>query len=641
MSSSDALPEGWEKRESKSQPGRYYYVSPQGQTQWFPPRRAPTVKTFAWRVEIEIEFGPGRLGVNMKEVPQTTNIPFPMFQAEVEELAKLAGGKPGPAEIYNWSVRPERRLYPNMRLTHINDELLAGSKYTDVVDKLRRAPRPVKLKFADVSKGEVGDGTDAAIAATTDDPTSALSSIAAPAATPAVESEFQKQKKRMVELQKLLVTSELSNEMWRLETQKVTSLGRALAVKWDILGASFNALTQATRDVKRDIELATADKTKYSDMLAQLALQDSGAVVSPEIQRMNDLSAKNAELTQDIGHMSAGNKKLRRERDANQRHLDELESQLVHGVNIVVPESLTGVDPTLSLTATLDVVRQKVAAIQFELQREEMKSKQAEADLALASKMYNAQTEVILESSRGMPDMQRRPEPSTAAPRHVPHVIERKPSTVPSPPPRPVASHVSTTGSSRGGMFQRATHADVYVIAQAVFFSLSISLASTPSPNQSIVRQGHLEKFPTHFNQDGGGMLQSMRLMRGARERWCQLHASGTLVYYKKRGDPVPRGEIALTDPTLEVVCEALHNQSSKKPPKELSFTVSTTQAQNRFQATSMDDLREWVTAILTLHSNWMNTRVSLSDKANNNDSAAPPKSTKSDDSSLRRAVEF
>ncbi|ETV99628.1 hypothetical protein, variant 1 [Aphanomyces invadans] len=627
MNMADDLPPGWEKRESKSQPGRYYYVSPAGQTQWFPPRRSNTARSFNWRCEIEIEFGPGRLGVNLKEVAQTTNIPFPMFQAEVEELPKLPGGKPGPAEIYNWSVRPERRLYPNMRLTQVDGVALAGCKYTEVVDKLKKAARPVKLKFADVSQGLLGEGETSALDSAptssvnpTIASTSALASAGSQsmgALTSAPPSAYSVQKQKKEEYMNLLVTSELSNEMWRLETQKVQSTFKQLTLKWNLLSGSLSGLLEAQVKAKKEIEAATAEKAKYDEMLIQLQKQESGAIVSPEVQRMNDLSGKNAELTQDIGHMSAGNKKLRRERDANQRLLDELEAQLVHGLTQqpVLHECLVGlVDETMTSKAKIAVIRQKVAAMELEMQKEEAKTRQAEMELAQLSKVYNQQTEVILESSRGgmvvPPEPRRSPLPARPPP------AEEKPPTTSPPPPTYNATPSSSSssmfmGSSRGGLFNRSNSTD---------------FLATPPPH--VIRQGHLEKFPTHFNQDGGGMLKSMRLMRGARERWCQLHASGTLVYYKKRGDPVPRGEIALTDPTLEVVCEALlyewirflhspdgtsvSNGSSKKPPKELVFTVSTTHAQNRFQAHTMEELRDWVTAILTFHSGWMSTRVRI-----------------------------
>ncbi|RHY82889.1 hypothetical protein DYB37_009989 [Aphanomyces astaci] len=431
---------------------------------------------------------PGRLGVNLKEVPQTTNIPFAMFQAEVEELPKLPGGKPGPAEIYNWSVRPERRLYQNMRLTQVDGVALAGCKYTEVVEKLKRAARPVKLKVCGCLLGEgETSALDAAPTSSSSAHPTASSTAIAPSSAPLSAYSVQKQKKE--EYMNLLVTTELSNEMWRLETQKVQWTYRQLRFKWNLLSASLSGLLEAQVKAKKQIEAATADKAKYDEMLVHLHKQETGLIVSPEVQRTNDLGAKNAELTQDIGHMTAGNKKLRRERDANQRHLDELDAQLVHGLNQhpAIPDSLVGVvDDSMSTEVKLAVVRQRVAAMEMEMRKEEAKTRQADVELAQLSKVYNQQTEVILESSRG-------------------------------------GMSVSPVTLMLSG------------------FSPDNPVSAPP---------------------------------------------------------PVPQ-ESSL-----------MGNGSSKKPPKELVFTVSTTQAQNRFQANTMDELREWVTAILTFHSGWMNTRV-------------------------------
>jgi hypothetical protein len=85
-------------------------------------------------------------------------------------------------------------------------------------------------------------------------------------------------------------------------------------------------------------------------------------------------------------------------------------------------------------------------------------------------------------------------------------------------------------------------------------------------------------------------------LIKVSRERWCELNnATGTLVYYKKRYDPVPAGEISLNDPTCEVISDALTLQ---KHSKEWSFTISSSKQQNKFNCRSMENLREWVHAI-------------------------------------------
>lgn len=131
----DKLPPGWTKKESKSQKGRYYYMSPSGKTQWVPPVVKPPrgesclisislsmrlisslPSEYHWVSKVEITFQEARLGVSICEVKQVENIPFNEFQAEVDDLPKV-NGKAGPAELYNWSVKPHQYVLGGFVLT--------------------------------------------------------------------------------------------------------------------------------------------------------------------------------------------------------------------------------------------------------------------------------------------------------------------------------------------------------------------------------------------------------------------------------------------------------------------------------------------------------------------------------------------
>lgn len=84
-----ALPEGWTERESKSNPGKLYYVSPEGKTQWVRPIQVLD-KAYEFNRTVEIEFTAKRLGVGLREIDQTNeNILYPEFPAEVEDLPKV------------------------------------------------------------------------------------------------------------------------------------------------------------------------------------------------------------------------------------------------------------------------------------------------------------------------------------------------------------------------------------------------------------------------------------------------------------------------------------------------------------------------------------------------------------------------
>lgn len=52
-------------------------------------------------------------------------------------------------------ISEHRRLVVGMRMTAMNGETLTGYTYNEVLEKLSRIPRPVRIRFADISKGIV------------------------------------------------------------------------------------------------------------------------------------------------------------------------------------------------------------------------------------------------------------------------------------------------------------------------------------------------------------------------------------------------------------------------------------------------------------------------------------------------------
>ncbi|KAJ0389329.1 hypothetical protein ATCC90586_006396 [Pythium insidiosum] len=63
---------------------------------------------YKWVHEIEVTFGPGRLGLNLKQITAEPGAEFTDIQVYIAEIYKLANGMASPAEIYNWSVKPEK-----------------------------------------------------------------------------------------------------------------------------------------------------------------------------------------------------------------------------------------------------------------------------------------------------------------------------------------------------------------------------------------------------------------------------------------------------------------------------------------------------------------------------------------------------
>ncbi|OQS03743.1 hypothetical protein THRCLA_03962, partial [Thraustotheca clavata] len=351
-----------------------------------------------------------------------------------------------------------------------------------------------------------------------------------------------------------------------------------------------------------------------------------------EVLKMQELNAKNAELNQDISAMSSANKKLRKEREANQKLLDELEAKLTQAEQDALNDSTTttqpkntiddlwGIDPQLSPKRKLELYRQKMSVLEYELKKEEQRAKQAEAELAGLSRAYCEEADTM-DTVRGSAS-RASSESSTSSRQPLKSIEESAPAPA-SMPPILMGSTRTGLHSQRSERIRTGSNGSVLKRAESnrsvkseIASNSSRSLVGStrqtlPAVSSAaphfVAREGMLEKFPTHFNQEGG-MFKSMRIMRGARERWCQLTPQGTLVYYKKRGDSTPRAEIPLNDASLEVICDAIANNYSGRSAKELTFTISTTLAQNKFQAANIEDLRGWVTAIRQVHAFWMSS---------------------------------
>lgn len=389
----DKLPPGWTRKESKSQKGRYYFISPQGKTQWVPPPNMKAAsskgkKSYNWLSEVEISFQEGRLGVSLREVHQMETILYPQFQAEVDDLPKI-NGKAGPAELHNWSVKPHKRLTIGMRVISIEDSSLAGLTYKEVVQKLKAASRPVRIKFADVTKGTVeenggrsSDGNRGSGGAATDLAASGYGH----------SSAYQQQKQ---EYTRVLVTGELHTEMWTIENKKLLRSLTKMQHKWSTVSSEFDQLNLRRAELRKENDVLKSDKDKYETMMKNLKLQATFAIENPELVRANKLAKRNTELNEDISKMSAGNKRLRKERDTLQAQLDELEKQLAkvektkdEEEDRVPEEDIFGIEQSAPPKEQLQALKKKRRGLEDELNKEQRKANKVQKEMEQLIKHY-------------------------------------------------------------------------------------------------------------------------------------------------------------------------------------------------------------------------------------------------------------
>ncbi|GMF11528.1 unnamed protein product [Phytophthora lilii] len=388
----DKLPPGWTRKESKSQKGRYYFISPTGKTQWVPPPMKSSStkikKTYNWVSEVEICFQEGRLGVSLREVHQMETILYPQFQAEVDDLPKI-NGKAGPAELHNWSVKPHKRLTIGMRVISIEDMSLAGLTYKEVVAKLKSASRPVRIKFADVHKGTVEEN-----GGRKSDPERANNGAANDLSASGYghSTAYMQQKQ---EYTRVLVTGELHTEMWTIENKKLLRSLTRMQHKWSTVSSEFDMLNTRRMELRKENEVLKSDKEKYELMMKNLKLQETYAMENPELVRANKLAKRNTELNEDISKMSFGNKRLRKERDALQAQLDELEKQLAkveksndEEEDRVPEEDIFGIEPTAPPKEQLSALKKKRRGLEDELNKEQRKANKVQKEMEQLIKHY-------------------------------------------------------------------------------------------------------------------------------------------------------------------------------------------------------------------------------------------------------------
>lgn len=653
--------------------------------------------TFNWVNEVEIEFGEGRLGVSLREVRQYESTPYPLFQAEVDDLPKI-NGKAGPAELYNWSVKPHkcvlclyeeeaptthdllslalrRRLTIGMRVSGIEDLCLAGLTYKEVVDRLKKAPRPLRIRFADVEKGTVEDHPELALR---------LTELEEGGGDSGAQSSAYLQQKQ--EYTRVLVTSELHTELWTIETKKLLRSMAVMKKKWDAVSSEFDVLNERRLDLRKENERLVSEKLKYETMMKHLKLQEIHAMENPELVKANALAKRNASLTEDIAKMSAGNKRLRKERVTLQAALDEVEGVLAKLDASAAADGreqdkssgddeFFGIDLTAPASELLAAFKKKMRFMEEELSKEQRKASKVQREMdqlnrhlnnlstssssksrsddksassssgssssatsssgksSLSSSSSGAATAASPEIARleakilelrkqqrsvvetmskaaqvGDQDLakecQRRRHAIKEELKHAQDELHRvkmegtTPSLSSSSSGRDGSSgskpalttSASTVGTSSTRSRKHSVNPALKTSSSSVSSSSHQSQQSEPPPRAKKAEKmptlfGFLDKGPTEWSERG--LIRNMKTMRGARERWCEITPDGFLKYYKRRGDPVVRGEIDLSDKSLEIVCE------DTKRGRE--FVISTSEQQSHFFTKSTPELDKWV----------------------------------------------
>ncbi|RHZ32922.1 hypothetical protein DYB31_005604 [Aphanomyces astaci] len=251
------LPEGWSYRESTNHKGKWYYISPEGQAQWIPPL-VKTGKLYEWKLHLYIEFGPGKLGMNLKAVDALPDTLWTQFQVEIHTLRKLGNGHASPAELYNWSVKPDRRIYAGFRIVEIAGASVAGFTYSDVIDKINKTPRPVVIGFCDCHRGLVGDPDQ--VDDMDDDE--------------ATKSVYQQRFNTIQsDHMKAMVLTELDKELWLADLKRLAALDVECRAKCKRLRREMAQMNAKNAQLEQLLQQRVAEKRRCITLVSNLDVQ--------------------------------------------------------------------------------------------------------------------------------------------------------------------------------------------------------------------------------------------------------------------------------------------------------------------------------------------------------------------------------
>ncbi|GMF09387.1 unnamed protein product [Phytophthora lilii] len=308
------LPKGWSTRQSKTNDGKTYYVSPYGHTQWLrPPMKTGVI--YNWVHEIEVTFGQGRLGLNLKQIAGIPGTEFTDLQVHIAEIYKLPNGMASPAEIYNWSVKPEKRLAVNMRVTMMNGISLTGYTYSEVLELLARMQRPVRIKFADISKGIVGRVAEEIPHEETEEGKEAR-------AARVMQNSLR------VEYFQIMVSYELHKQVWAATKQHMHLKRLETEKKCEVMESQVEGEQRHQESMEKEREHLIQEAASLKEMIEQLDKQAAGEVESPEVLRTSELAQRTAELEKEVTEIIAENDELQAARVKIEEELDSLQKEL-------------------------------------------------------------------------------------------------------------------------------------------------------------------------------------------------------------------------------------------------------------------------------------------------------------------------
>ncbi|KAF0741815.1 hypothetical protein Ae201684P_017770 [Aphanomyces euteiches] len=566
---------------------------------------ASTVKPLNYLIPVEISFGEGPLGLETRDVEAEHRVPL---HVEVNAIVQiLEGGHFGPVSLYNWNHPRRLHLKRGMRIYQVNEKNVWSHSYNDVLDTIRKAPRPVRVTFIDPE----GILCDAYEGQDEDEE----------------EMTYEELQTRIQEKVYLLdrAESEFANQdtndlNWSLAELALLEDELRCRAKISKMQSILKTEEQSVADLTTRIADLNEEEQKIKAMIEELDQQINGTMENPLIARTKRLEDRSTKLHERTKKLKADNKKLKTRQEALQTHKDELEAKLAALPEEQISQTrqdaaeMLDVDLTTPLKEQLAAFKRHFAEVSKEFQTEDRRRKLVKREVDYMRKHVKslAKAEKKLKKQSKGKKSKNDNDSKISNIREKLKLINDQLATAAEKGDKEQAMKLSkrrkhltkelkllkeeetppTKKKSKKGKKGQPVNDAVTQIHRGS----SKSTATPAAAKLPFFVDGMLDKHPTISNETDI-FSNTWKNFKKPYPRYCVVTPRGTLAYYRQKGDHEARGELHLDDKTLEIVM------------KGCEFTLCSSAESTKFEARSSAECRKWVEALRAANGHFIRGR--------------------------------
>ncbi|RHY28233.1 hypothetical protein DYB32_006119 [Aphanomyces invadans] len=524
-----------------------------------------------------------------------------------------------------------------MRIYKVNDKLMWQSEYSDVLDAIRKAVRPVVVVFVDV------DGPQCRDEFNEDDDNNEMD-----------EDEWSPEAQQALYRRHVHLIDQIDMEdavqdtaqlHWDLHAHHLAQEAALVHAKIHKMHMELAAQAEETAAWHQKITDLHDDQRRYRSIIDDLDSQAAGTAENPLLVRAKRLEERSQKLHDRTKKLKSDHKKLKVRQEALTKERHELDALVDALPEDDVSESrklaaaLFDVDVTLPLHEQLALFQRQLKEVDKEYQQEDRRRKlvqrevqymrkhikslsKAEKKLKKTTKVKSSEIDTRKSNLREKlklindqlataaeagdnelaakltkrrkhltKELRALQEDDSASAKNAPTASKKQAKRAKKTAPAKAVSTGSTGNDvAIGAMRPRAAPSPT---------------ARQPSVKLDFFLEGMLDKHPTISNETDVFTI-GWKNFKKAYPRFCIITARGTLAYYRQQGDAEARGELNLADRSMEIQVyeRPVWRMDSSQPPhvcvarNGCVFTLCTNTESTKFEARSSGECRKWVDAI-------------------------------------------